>query len=175
MVRTIAIVIVAASAAILILAATRPNTFRVARVIRLQAPPDKIFPLVNDFHRWSAWSPFEKLDPAMKRALSGAPSGKGAVYEWEGNAKAGKGRMEITDTVEPSRVTIQLDFLKPFEAHNTAEFTLDAQGGATNVTWAMYGPTPYVAKIIHLFVSMDRMVGKDFETGLANLKTLAER
>jgi hypothetical protein len=92
-----------------------------------------------------------------------------------GNAKAGKGRMEITNSSEPSRVTIQLDFLKPFEAHNTAEFTLDAQGGATNVTWPMHGPTPYLAKIVHLFVSVDRMVGKDFETGLANLKTLAER
>jgi hypothetical protein len=175
MVRSIAIVGVAGIATMLVLAATRPSSFRIARATRIQAPPDEIFALINDFRRRSAWSPFEKLDPAMKRTLSGAPAGKNAVYEWEGNAKAGKGRMEITDTADLSRVRIQLDFLKPFEAHNTAEFTLDAQGDATTVTWVMYGPTPYVAKIIHLFVSMERMVGKDFETGLANLKTLAER
>jgi hypothetical protein len=111
----------------------------------------------------------------VKRTYSGAAHGKGAVYEWEGNNKVGKGRMEITDTSPPSRVTIKLDFIKPFEGHNIAEFTLGAQGDATNVTWAMHGPTPYMAKVMHVFLNMDRMVGNQFETGLANLKTIAEQ
>ena len=111
-------------AAILGFAATKPGTFRVERAKSIQAPPEKIFDLINDFHRWVSWSPWEKLDPAMKRTFAGAASGKGAVYEWAGNSKAGQGRMEITDAAPGSKVTIKLDFLKPFEGHNTAEFTL---------------------------------------------------
>ena len=140
----------------------------------IKAAPEKIFPLINDFHRWSAWSPWEKMDPNLKRTHSGAASGKGAVYEWEGNKKVGQGRMEIVESTPPSRVQIKLDFFKPFEAHNTAEFTLAGEGGATNVTWAMHGSMPYMMKVMSVFMNMDKMVGKDFEAGLASMKGLAE-
>ena len=162
-------------AAILLLAATRPGRFRVERTTSIKAPPEKIFPLINEFRRWSSWSPYEKLDPAMKRAYSGATDGKGAVYEWDSQGNAGAGRMEITEVSQPSKVTINLDFLRPFTAHNIAEFTLDSQGDSTNVTWAMHFPNPYIAKLMSLFISMDRMVGKDFEVGLANLKAITEK
>jgi hypothetical protein len=168
-------VVVVLLAAVLIFAATRPDTFRVQRATSIKAPPEKIFPLVNDIHNYGSWSPYEKLDPAMKRTYSGAADGKGAVYEWESNGRAGKGRMEITESIPPSKVTIKLDFIKPFEAHNIVDFTLEGKGDFTNVTWAMHGPNPYIAKVIHIFFSMDSMVGKDFETGLANLKTIAEK
>jgi uncharacterized protein YndB with AHSA1/START domain len=175
MLRTIIIVIVVLVAAVLIYAATRPDTFRVQRTTSIKAPPEKIFPLINDFHNFGAWSPYEKKDPNMKRTLSGATHGKGAVYDWEGDYNVGKGRMEITETSPPSRVTIKLDFVKPFETHNIVEFTLEPQGDSTSVTWAMHGPSPYVAKVMHVFFDMDSMVGKDFETGLANLKAIAEK
>jgi uncharacterized protein YndB with AHSA1/START domain len=162
-------------AAILVFAATKPGSFRVERSRSIQAPPEKIFDLINDFHRWGQWSPWEKLDPTMKRGFSGAERGKGAVYEWSGNSKAGQGRMEITGNIPSSRITIKLDFLKPFEAHNTAEFTLDPQGSSTSVIWATYGPQVYMAKVMCVFVSMDRLIGKDFEAGLANLKAIAEK
>jgi uncharacterized protein YndB with AHSA1/START domain len=175
MINIIAIIVVVLLAALLGFAATRPDTFRVQRATSIKAPPEKIFALINDFHSWGSWSPWEKMDPTMKRTHSGAANGKGAVYEWEGNNKVGKGRMEIMDTSPPSKVTIKLDFVKPFEGHNIAEFTLEAKGDSTNVTWAMYGPNPYIAKLIHMFFNMDNMIGKDFETGLANLKTVAEK
>jgi hypothetical protein len=159
--------------ALLGFAATRPDNVRVQRTTNIQAPPEKVFAFLDDFRRWALWSPYEKLDPSMKRTLSGAASGKGAVYEWAGNAKAGQGRMEITDA-SPSRVTIKLDFFKPFEGHHTAEFTLEATGDSTNITWAMYGPQSYLCKVMSIFFSMDRMVGKEFEAGLANLKSIAE-
>jgi uncharacterized protein YndB with AHSA1/START domain len=175
MIKTILLVVILLVAAVLIFAATRPDTFRVQRSASIKAPPEKIFPLISEFDRWGAWSPYEKRDPAMKRTRSGPASGKGAVYGWEGNSQVGAGRMEITDTAPPSRVVIQLDFLKPFEAHNTAEFTLEPKGDATNVTWAMYGPANYVSKLMGVFMNMDSMIGKDFETGLANLKSIAEK
>jgi uncharacterized protein YndB with AHSA1/START domain len=171
----VAVVLLVAIAAILVLAAMKPDTFRITRAITVKAPPEKIFPLIADFRAWSAWSPWEKRDPALKRSYGGSASGKGAVYEWEGNSKVGKGRMEIIDAPPPSRLAIKLDFLKPFEAHNTAEFTLTPRGSTTDVTWAMHGPNLFIGKVMSLFVSMDRMVGKDFETGLANLKAEAER
>jgi uncharacterized protein YndB with AHSA1/START domain len=171
---TIAILVLVLLAALLGFAATKADTFRVERATFIKAPPEKIFPLINDFHGWSSWSPYEKLDPTMKKTFSGAANGKGAVYEWEGNNKAGKGRMEITDTSAPSKVTIKLDFVKPFEGHNIAEFTLEAEGDSTDITWAVHGPAPYIVKVMGIFVSMDRMLGKDFETGLGNLKALTE-
>jgi uncharacterized protein YndB with AHSA1/START domain len=171
----VAVVLLVAIAAILVLAAMKPDTFRITRAITVKAPPEKIFPLIADFRAWSAWSPWEKRDPALKRSYGGSASGKGAVYEWEGNSKVGKGRMEIIDAPPPSRLAIKLDFLKPFEAHNTAEFTLTPRENTTDVTWAMHGPNLFIGKVMSLFVSMDRMVGKDFETGLANLKAEAER
>ena len=175
MFKLIAIVVVVLIAALLIYAATKPDTFRVQRSASIKAPPEKIFPIINDFHNWGTWSPWEKKDPAMKRTLGAIASGKGAVYEWEGNNEVGKGRMEIAESSPPFKVAIRLDFVKPFEAHNTVEFALEPNGEATNVTWAMQGHTPYFAKIIHVFFDMDSMVGKDFEAGLANLKTIAER
>ena len=111
----------------------------------------------------------------MKRAYSGAASGQGAMYAWDGNKEVGSGNIEITQSSPPSKVTMRLNMIKPFDAHNIVEFTLQPQGGATNVTWAMHGPSPYISKVIGLFCSMDRMIGKDFETGLANLKTVAEK
>lgn len=175
MIKTIAIAIVVALAALLIFAATRPDTFRVQRAASIKAPPDKIFSHINDLRNWSSWSPWEKKDPAMKRMLSGAPSGKGAVYAWEGNKEVGVGRMEITESTPASRLTIRLDFLKPFEAHNIVEFTLAPEGESTKVTWTIHGPMPYISKLMSLFFSMDGMIGKDFESGLASLKAVAER
>jgi len=174
MFKTIAIVAILALAGVLIFAATRPDTFRVERAASIKAPPDKIFALINDLRRWAAWSPYEKKDPAMKRTLSGAASGPGAVYEWDGNQEVGKGRMEITDSSPPSKITIRLDFVKPFEAHNVVEFTLRPQDDATHVTWTMHGPSPYISKLMGIFFSMDKMIGKDFEAGLVGLKTVAE-
>jgi hypothetical protein len=171
----IVVLLIVAVAAVLAFAATRPDTFRVARSAGINAPAEKIFPFINDFHRWTAWSPYEKLDPELVRTYSGAESGKGAVYAWEGNNKVGAGRMEIVDAPPPSKVTIKLDFLRPFEAHNTAEFTLVPAGDATTVTWAMDGQNLFIGKVMSIFIDMDNMVGKDFATGLANLKAVAER
>jgi uncharacterized protein YndB with AHSA1/START domain len=175
MLNTIAIVAVILLAALLGFAATRPDTFRVQRAKSIQAPPEKIFALINDFQKWGSWSPYEKMDPTMKRTHSGAANGKGAVYAWAGKGKVGEGRMEITDTSAPSKVTIKLDFFKPFKGHNVAEFTLEAKGDSTNVTWATHGPQSYVAKAMTIFISMDSLVGKDFEAGLANMKAIAEK
>lgn len=174
MFKTIAVLFIVLLAALLGFAATKPDAFRVQRATRIKAPPEKIFGLINDLHSWGSWSPYEKKDPAMKRTHSGAASGKGAVYEWEGNNEIGVGRMEITESSPPAKVTINLDLVKPFEAHNMVEFTLEAQDDSTNVTWAMHGPSPYISKVIGIFIDMDSMVGKDFEIGLANLKTLTE-
>jgi uncharacterized protein YndB with AHSA1/START domain len=169
------VVVVVLIAGVLIFAATKPDTFRVQRAASIKAPPQKVFALINDFNRWGAWSPWEKKDPAMKRTFGAATSGKGAVYAWEGNKNVGQGSMEIAESVPPSKVTLKLDFVKPFEAHNIVQFTLEPKGDVTNVTWAMQGDTPYFAKIIHVFINMDSMVGKDFEAGLANLKAAAEK
>jgi hypothetical protein len=174
MLKTIAIVVVVLIAGVLLFAATKPDTFRVQRAASIKAPPEKIAAVLGDFHAWQAWSPWEKMDPAMKRSYSGAEKGKGAAYAWEGNGKVGQGRMEITDAA-PSRVALNLDFIKPFEAHNKVVFTLTPKGDATEVNWAMQGPVPYMAKIVHVFMDMDSMVGKDFEAGLANLKTITEK
>ena len=175
MLAAILVVVFVLIVAMLGYASMRPDTFRVQRSIDIQAPPEAVFALIEDFHRWPAWSPWEKMDPAIKRSHSGAASGKGAVYAWNGNKKVGEGRMEITECETPSRIAIKLDFYKPFEAHNTAEFTLRAEGGTTSVTWAMHGPNLFIGKLMSLVVSMDQMIGKDFETGLANMKAAAEQ
>ena len=167
-------VLVVAVAGLLIYAATKPDDFRVQRSIAMKAPPDKVMALVGDLRGWTAWSPYEKKDPAMKRAYAGPAAGKGAAYEWDGNKEVGRGRMEILEST-PSRVVIKLDFITPFEAHNIAEFTARPQGDNTNVTWAMYGPSPFIAKVMQTVINMDRMVGKDFEAGLQNLKAVAEK
>jgi len=161
-------------AAVVVVASAQSDTFRVERRSLIQASPDRIFPLISDFHAWSRWSPWEKLDPDLKRTFSGEAAGRGSVYSWEGNAKVGVGRMEILEAEAPSRLRIRLDFLKPFEAHNEAHFNLEPEGAATRVIWAMTGPRPFPMKVMGLFMSMDSMVGKDFEAGLANMKSLAE-
>ena len=171
----IAVVLAIAIAILLILAASKPDTFTVRRATMVKAPPETIFPLINDFHQWGTWSPYETKDPAMKRTYSGTASGKGAVYAWQGNKNVGSGRMEILDSSAPSKIVIKLDFFAPFEGHNTAEFTMLPQGDVTNVTWLMHGPVPFMAKIMHVLMNIDRMVGKDFEIGLANLKRITER
>ena len=174
----IAAVLAIAIAAVLILAARKPDSFAVQRAATVNAPPERIFALINDFHRWGSWSPYETKDPAMKRSYSGAESGKGAVYGWEGNKNVGSGRMEILDASAPSKIIIKLDFFTPFEGHNTAEFTMlpqgDATRGMTNVTWSMHGPAPFMSKLMQVFINLDHMVGKDFEVGLANLKQATE-
>ena len=175
MFKKIAIIIAILIAGILIFAANRPDTFRIERSTSINAPPEKIFPHINGFHPWEAWSPWEKIDPAVKRSYSGADSGKGAVYAWQGNKDIGQGRMEIVESTPSSNVVIKIDFIQPFEAHNTIEFTLEPQGDAAKVTQAMYGPSPFVSKLMGLFCSMDKMVGQKFEEGLASLKAIAEK
>ena len=175
MLKIIVLTIIVLIAALLIYAATRPDTFRVQRTTSMNAPPDKVFGLINDFHTWASWSPWEKKDPAMKKTHSGAPQGKGAVLEWDGNKDVGTGRMEVLESVPTSKIAIKLDFLKPFEAHNQAEFTLTSNASSTQVTWAMYGPQPFMMKVMDIVMNMDKMVGKDFEAGLANLKAIAEQ
>jgi uncharacterized protein YndB with AHSA1/START domain len=170
----IILVVLALVGVVLALAANKPNEFAVERTTRIRATPDRIFPHIADFHRWEAWSPWEKLDPAMRKTHSGAPSGPGAVYAWVGNSKVGTGRMEITQVTPPTSATVKLDFLKPFEAHNTATFTLVPAGDGTDVIWRMHGPSPFVTKVMGVFFNVDDMVGKDFERGLANLKSVTE-
>lgn len=172
---TIGAVIVVAVAAVLIYAATKPDAFRVERTATMNAPADKIFPMVNDLKRWTTWSPYESRDPEMKRSYSGPESGKGAAYEWDGNNNVGKGRMEIVEALPPGRVLIKLDFMKPFEGHNLASLTMEPKGDQTIVTWAMYGPSPYMSKLIGTFMNMDEMIGRDFAAGLANLKAAVEK
>jgi Polyketide cyclase / dehydrase and lipid transport len=174
-IKIILIVVVVLIAAILALAASKPASFSVRRVVSVKAPPGKIFPLINDFHNWGSWSPWEKIDPALQRTYSGTASGKGAMYAWEGNKKVGAGSMEITDSTPSSAVRIKLDFLKPFEAHNITDFTLVPQGDSTNVTWDMHGPANFMSKVMQVFMSMDSMIGKDFEAGLQNMKNIAEK
>ena len=160
---------------VLAFASTRPDTFRVKRMSTIKAPPDRIFPLVNDFKRWGAWSPYENKDPNLKRSYGGSPAGEGATYAWEGNKDVGAGRMEIVEASAPGRVAIKLDFTRPFEAHNMVVFSMVPAGDATEVTWDMQGPASYLSKLIGVFINMDRMVGKDFEVGLAKLKAAAEK
>ena len=175
MLKTLGILIVVAIAVVLVLAFMKPENFVVVRSATINASPEKIAPFINDFHNWNAWSPWAKLDPNMKTTYSGPDSGVGSVYEWEGNSKVGKGRMEI-QSVQPAKTSIKLDFLKPFEGHNTADFVFEPQGSATRVTWVMYGPLAFFpGKLMSVFVSMDKMIGGDFDKGLADLKTAAEK
>ena len=175
MMKIIGIALVVLVAALLVYAATRPDTFRFERTASIKAPPEKIFPYLSDFRKGEAWSPYEKKDPAMKRAYSGAASGKGSVYEFDGNKEVGKGRLEIIETAPPSRVVISLDMFKPFEGHNIVEYTLEPKGDSTNFTWAIHGRNSYLAKLMCIFVSMDKMIGRDFEAGIASLKTVVEK
>ena len=175
MLKLLIILAVLVVVAVLIYAATKSDTFRTERKATIKAPPEKLFPLINSLSQWPQWSPWEKLDPNMKRMPSGPDSGVGAVYAWEGNNKVGSGRMEITESIPSSKIVMKLDFFKPFEAHNTAEFTLETKSDSTEITWAIFGPQAYFFKVMGTLVDCDKMVGKDFEEGLGNLKGIAER
>lgn len=171
----VAAVLVVAIIVVLALAASKPDTFSVTRSTTIKAPPDKIYPLIADFHRWSAWSPYEAKDPAMTRTYGGTPGATGQTYAWSGNRNVGRGSMTLTETSAPTKATLNLDFLEPFEAHNTVVFSLAPQADGTAVRWDMQGPTPFIGKIMHVFINMDKMVGDDFAVGLANLKAVAEK
>jgi hypothetical protein len=170
----IGVVIVVAIAGILLYAATKPDSFRVQRVVLINAPSDKVFPLINDIKAWTAWSPYEKKDPAMKRTYGAVTAGKGATYAWDGDKNVGQGSIEIVES-GPRKILLKLDFLKPFEAHNMGEFVLEPKGDSTSVTWAIYGPSPYMSKVIGTFMNIDDLIGRDFEKGLADLKAAAEK
>jgi hypothetical protein len=157
-----------------IVVALQPADFRVERSATIAAPASDVFAQVNDFHKWSAWSPWEKLDPGMQRTFEGPPSGAGATYAWKGNKEVGEGRMTITQSKPNELVQIRLEFIKPFAATNTTEFTFKPQGNQTVVNWAMFGQNNFMAKAFHLFCDMDKMVGKDFEKGLVQMKAAAE-
>lgn len=174
MITIILVVLAILIAAVLLLAASRPDTFRIQRALAIKAPREAIFPLINDLRQHKSWNPFDK-SPDLKRMHSGAESGTGAVYAWEGDRKSGAGRIAITQSTPSSRVTMTLDMLRPFKAHNIVEFTLEPKGDATNVVWAMHGRQPYLAKLMNTFINCDKMVGSQFEQGLDNLKALAER
>ncbi|GAB2864675.1 K(+)-transporting ATPase subunit F [Pseudoduganella ginsengisoli] len=175
MLKKIAIGIVAVVVIILGLALLQPNSFAVSRSIAIKAPAEKIYPLISDFHEWGKWSPWEGLDPNMKRTFTGPASGAGAVYSWDGNDAVGAGRMEITGAQAPSKVDIKLDFLKPIASQNTTVFALQPEGDGTKVVWTMSGPSSFMTKLMGVFVSMDKMIGPDFEKGLASMKAAAEK
>ncbi len=158
-----------------VIVAMRPSEYRVARTVTISAPAPVAFAQVNDFHKWDAWNPWAKMDPAMKQTYEGAPAGTGAVYTWTGNRQVGEGRMTLTESRPPELIRINLEFLKPFAATSTAEFTFRPDGQRTAVTWSMVGSLNFVAKVVHLFVGMDRMIGANFEKGLADMKSVAER
>ena len=179
MLKTILLVIVVilliAVIGVVAFAATRPDSFRVERATTIKAAPERIFARINDFKAWPQWSPYETKDPDMQRQLSGTAAGQGSIYEWNGDKNVGQGRMEILESSAPGKVVIKLDFLKPFAAHNTATFTLVPQGDATQVTWAMDGPSTFLTKVMGVFFNIDKMVGTDFEAGLANMKQVTEQ
>ncbi len=175
MLKIIGIVIAVLIAGVLILAATKPDNFKIERKGTIKAPPEKIFGILNDFKSWALWSPWEKKDPAMKRSFGATTAGKGASYGWEGNKDVGVGNMEIAESTPSSKLTIKLNFEKPFKANNIVNFTLTPAGDGTDVNWSMEGQNNLVSKTMQVFMSMDKMVGPDFEAGLANLKAAAEK
>lgn len=176
MIKQLLFVLVVIVAVLCLVASRKPNAFRVERSIVIKASAERVFALINDFRNFAVWSPWEKLDPNMSRSITGAATGKGAVYEWAGNMKAGAGRMEITESQPSSKILMRLDFLKPIKSSNTAEYLLTPQADSTTkVTWLMYGPSPFVSKVMQVFVSMDDMIGGDFESGLTQMKAAAEK
>ena len=154
--------------------ATQPSDFRVGRTATIAAPAPAVFAQVNDFHKWETWNPWAKLDPAMKQAYEGAPAGTGAVYTWSGNEEAGEGRMTLIKSRPSDLIRVQLEFLKPFRGTSVAEFTFKPEGDHTVVTWSMTGQNNFIAKAVHLFMDMDKMIGGNFEKGLAQMKSVVE-
>lgn len=174
MAKKIGIAVLGLLVVLLVVIALQPAHFRIERSAVVAAPPAAVFEQVNDFHNWAKWSPWEKLDPGMKKTFSGPPAGSGAEYAWAGNDKAGEGKMTITGSKPTEQVDIRLDFIKPFAATNQSTFTLTPSGAGTKVQWAMEGNNGFISKAFCLFVDMDKMVGKDFEQGLANLNVAAK-
>ena len=174
MLKKIAIGLVVVIVLLVAVVATRPSSFHVERSVKIAAPPAVVFPLINDFHRWPSWSPWEKLDPNMKREYSGAPEGVGATYDWSGNDDVGVGSMRITESQTPSKVAIALEFKQPWQASNRTLFSVEPDAAGSAITWGMDGQSNFMFKAISLFMDMDQMVGKDFEAGLANLSRVAE-
>lgn len=159
---------------LLIVIATRPGIYQVTRTGKVSAPPAAAFEEVNDFHRWSAWSPWEKIDPNLQRTFEGPSSGKGAIYRWQGNKQVGAGNMTITESRPGELVRIRLEFIKPFAALCDTQFAFKPEGNDTAVVWTMNGTNNFMAKAMCLFMNMDKMIGKDFEKGLAQLKAVVE-
>jgi hypothetical protein len=172
---TIFLIIAIIIIAVLAMAAFRPNEFSVVRSADFHASAGKVFDALNDFKKWRAWSPWEGKDPNLQRNYSGASSGKGAKYAWIGNKQVGEGNMEITRSSPNTSIELDLNFLKPFKASNVTEFTLVPKGDTTKLIWEMRGPTPFMMKIMHVFMDFDKIIGKDFEHGLANLKSIVEK
>ena len=170
----LAAVLVVAAIGLVILVALQPSEFRVTRSTKISAPPPAVFGQVNDFHKWTGWSPWEKLDPELKRTYDGSAAGTGAIYSWNGNNKVGQGRMTIMESRPSDSIRIKLEFMRPFVCTNTAEFTFQPEGNQTEVTWSMTGQNTFMGKAFHLLMNMDKMVGGDFEKGLASMKSLAE-
>ena len=158
----------------LVVVAIQPSEFRVARSATMSAPAPAVFAQVNDFHKWEAWNPWGKIDPAMKQTYEGAPAGIGAIYTWIGNKEVGEGRMTLSESHPSDLIRIKMEFYKPFAATNTAEFTFKPAGNQTAVTWSMTGNKNFMAKAIHLFMNMDKMIGGQFEKGLAEMKSIVE-
>ena len=159
---------------LVVIVALQPSDFRVARSATISASPPAVFAQVNDFHKWEAWNPWGKIDPAMKQTYEGAPAGVGAIYTWVGNKNVGEGRMTLTESRPSDLIRIKLEFFKPFAGTNIAEFTFKPEGNQTAVTWSMAGKNNFMAKAIHLFMNMDKMIGGQFETGLAQMKSIVE-
>jgi uncharacterized protein YndB with AHSA1/START domain len=175
MILRLVIIVAVLIALVLIVAATQPRTFRIERSISVDAPPDRVFTLIDNLGSWTRWAPQDREDPSMKRTYSGPANGKGAVSEWTGSGSSGRGRMMITESLPPQKVSVQVDWVKPFVARNVNDFVLESTGTSTKVTWTMQGPNLYVMRIMGVFVNMDRTMGKHFETGLTNLKAVAEQ
>jgi uncharacterized protein YndB with AHSA1/START domain len=174
MLMLIGIIVVVLIVALVAFIRTRPDRFRVERSALIHAPADVVFSMINDFHQWGRWSPYEKLDPNMTKRFEGPPSGPGAVYAWSGNSKAGEGRMTILESIPGERVSLRLEFFKPFAATNQATFTLVASEKGTQVTWSVEGENTVMGKAISAFLDMDALLGKNFEEGLANLDTAVQ-
>src|SRR3984885_16081879 len=174
MILRVLIFVASSIALVLIFASTKPKTFRIERSIIIDSPPDRVFALVDNLGNWPRWAPQDREDPSMKRTYSGPANGKGAVSNWTGSGSSGRGRMLITESLPSTRISIQVDWVKLFVARNINDFVLEGSGTSTKVTWTMQGPNLFVMRIMGVFVNMDRTMGKHFETGLANLKAVAE-
>lgn len=173
--RNVILALLAIIAIVLVVAALQPADFRVARTTTIAAAPGVVYDQISNFQKWSAWSPWSKLDPAMKSTVSEPPAGVGATYSWTGNSKVGEGRMTITDTKPAERVTMKLEFTKPMTATNTTEFVLKPDGAGTEITWSMSGHNNFMGKVFGLVMNMDKMVGTKYEEGFANLKRIVEK